>query len=368
MHWKHQRCPGSVRVGMARWMLVARAMIAAIAIMLLWALNPGEAFAQLPRVGGGLPGVGNVGVPNIGGIGGGSGLPGSDSSFPSVPDNSIGIGVRIPSDFGATAPTLPSVDPLRSLPKPGTITNTLANPSPGRAAGKSVAPRRSGVPPAGERRFVPDEVVVRLPSNLSRQALDELASRHRLTRIESQSIALTGTTFHRWRISDRRTVSDVIRALETDGAVGAAQPNYRFALQQNDARPAAAVAEVPAMQYAPAKLRLPEAHRLSTGSKVLVAVIDSGVDTSHPEIADMVAGSFDAVNSSPARRQSRHCHGRSDHRACKAQGRCAGGSRSGGSCLRRRRRRREHIDNHQEHRLGGRARRARHQYELCRAK
>jgi hypothetical protein len=129
--------------------------------------------------------------------------------------------------------------------------------------------------------------------NLDPQRLDDLARRHRLARIESQSIGLTGATFHRWRISDGRSVSDVICALEADSAVGAAQPNYRFALQQGEPR---APVEFSAMQYALTKLNLPEAHQFSKGN-VLVAVIDSGIDTSHPKIADMVAGSFDAVNS-----------------------------------------------------------------------
>jgi Subtilase family/Fervidolysin N-terminal prodomain len=279
--------------------IIRRAGVGAMAVLLLLALAPVQADAQLPRVGGGGAGVGSVGsvgapsLPSVGGAGIGSGLPGSGSSFPSVDDNSIGLGVRIPTDFGDGPAALPRADPLRVLPKPGTITNTITNPSSA-VAGRPAQPRRSGVPAAGERRFVPDEVVVRLPTNLSRQALDDLARRHRLTRLESQSIGLTGTTFHRWRITDQRPVSDVIRALETDGAVGAAQPNYRFALQQSEAQ---ATAEVDAMQYAPAKLRLQEAHQFSTGDKILIAIIDSGIDASHLEIAGMVVESFDAVNS-----------------------------------------------------------------------
>ena len=59
------------------------------------------------------------------------------------------------------------------------------------------------------------------------------------------------------------------------------------------------------MQYVLTKLRLTEAHRSSTGNGVLVAIVDSGIDTSHPEIANTIAGSFDAVNSS----QSGNSHG-----------------------------------------------------------
>jgi subtilisin family serine protease len=151
-------------------------------------------------------------------------------------------------------------------------------------------PRPSRVPPAGEQRFVATEVLVALPSNFTPQALDTLARRHRLVRLESQAIGLTGTTFHRWQIADQRSVADVVRALEADTGVRAAQPNYRFTLQQTQGRAA------DDYQYALAKLRLPEAHRLATGRSVLVAVIDNGVDTAHPEFADVVAGSFDATD------------------------------------------------------------------------
>jgi subtilisin family serine protease len=151
-------------------------------------------------------------------------------------------------------------------------------------------PRPSRVPPAGEQRFVATEVLVALPSNFTPQALDTLARRHRLVRVESQAIGLTGTTFHRWQITDQRSVADVVRALETDTGVRAAQPNYRFTLQQTQSRAA------DDYQYAFAKLRLPEAHRLATGESVLVAVIDNGVDTEHPELTDVIAGNFDATD------------------------------------------------------------------------
>jgi subtilisin family serine protease len=58
-------------------------------------------------------------------------------------------------------------------------------------------------------------------------------------------------------------------------------------------------------QYALAKLRLNEAHTLATGNRVLVAVIDSGVDLGHPELQGVVAGSFDALN----KPEKPHAHG-----------------------------------------------------------
>jgi subtilisin family serine protease len=86
----------------------------------------------------------------------------------------------------------------------------------------------------------------------------------------------------------------VVRALEADGIVASAQPNYLFSLQQDNATGAR---EAGAAQYQLEKLRLPQAHRIATGTDVLVAVIDSEVDTDHPELAGAVAGTFDTLQS-----------------------------------------------------------------------
>ena len=54
-----------------------------------------------------------------------------------------------------------------------------------------------------------------------------------------------------------------------------------------------------------AKLRLPEAHKLGQGANVTVAVIDSGIDVKHPELAGSIADSFDALGS----KEGPHVHG-----------------------------------------------------------
>jgi subtilisin family serine protease len=150
----------------------------------------------------------------------------------------------------------------------------------------------SGVPPANERRMLPDEVVIELPNTLPPQAIDALQRRSRLTRIESQASQLSGTTLYRWRIPDRRSVATMIAQLETDSVVVSAQPNYLFTLQQNETQ---AAAEGDPAQYELAKLHLPQAHTLTKGDNVLVAVIDSGVDVSHPDLFGTIARTYDAL-------------------------------------------------------------------------
>ena len=86
----------------------------------------------------------------------------------------------------------------------------------------------------------------------------------------------------------RAAVAVKIRALNASGMVRA-QPNYLFTLVQASDSVGAAVAETPdPSQYALTKLHLDEAHNLALGDNVLVAVIDSGIDTTHPALAGVV--------------------------------------------------------------------------------
>jgi hypothetical protein len=284
-----------------------------IAAAVLHGLGATEAGAQLrglsvPSVGGAGLGGSGLGGSGLGGTALGTGSSAIGSTDQTISNTTSSVTGTASSVTGTVSSTVDRVPPLNSVTNSlmggvrnavSNATNPALNPNPlGR---NGTGPNgRSGVPPAGERRFVPNEVVVGLASNISSRALDELAQRHRLTSVESHDIPLVGTTYHRWRITDGRSISDVIRALEADGVVRHAQPNYRFTLAQTPVpvqvpAPTARAELDQGVQYAAAKLRLSEAHRFATGEKVLVAVIDSAIDTSHPEIIDAVADRFDAI-------------------------------------------------------------------------
>ncbi len=162
------------------------------------------------------------------------------------------------------------------------------SPPPPTARG-TTSPRRtaSRTPPANE---VPDEVLVEVDTSVSPQAVDALQRRHRLATLEQQTFQLAGTTLYRWRIPDRRSVTTVVRELQRDRVVAAAQPNYRFTLQQTESKP-----EGDPAQYELGKLNLPRAHTIAKGDNVPVAIIDSAVDLKNPELAHAVALSFDAI-------------------------------------------------------------------------
>jgi subtilisin family serine protease len=150
-------------------------------------------------------------------------------------------------------------------------------------------------------RTVPNELVAEIDGALSAAEADELARRHGLERIASQNFPLIGGTIGLFRIVDRRPVDTARRELAADGSVRSVQFNFRHFLQEAK-KPAI---EGDAAQYAVAQLRLPQAHTLVRGMNVTIAVIDSGVDIKHPELANSVADSFDALGSS----EGPHVHG-----------------------------------------------------------
>jgi hypothetical protein len=161
----------------------------------------------------------------------------------------------------------------------------------------------TGVPPAGETRFLSNELVFHVPPSVSRQKVDETARRLGLSAVASHNVALTGGTLFRFRVADGRGVADAVRALEAE-KVGIAQPNYVYKLQQ-DPILAARTKSGDLGQYVVNKLRLGEVHRVATGSNVLVAVIDSEIDLGHPDLAGAFVERFDAVG----RPDRPHSHG-----------------------------------------------------------
>jgi subtilisin family serine protease len=150
-------------------------------------------------------------------------------------------------------------------------------------------------------RAVKNELVAEIDGALSTAEADELARRHGLERIASQSFPLLGGTIGLFRIIDNRPVDTVRRELAADGSVRSVQLNFRHFLQDQKKVPI----EGDAAQYAVAQLRLPQAHALVRGMNVTIAVIDSGVDVKHPELANSVADSFDALGS----KEGPHVHG-----------------------------------------------------------
>ncbi|KFC71581.1 Serine protease [Bosea sp. LC85] len=202
-------------------------------------------------------------------------------------------------------------------------------PPPIRAA--RPAPRQPNVivPPATERRLVNEEILFELAP--SAQA-DAVLRRYRATQIASRRFELAGIIIIRARLEGGRSARSVLAQMAGDPRVASAQPNYLYALQQDEpkgaAQPASAdvapappaskpdAVEIPIIipdlppipplvsiapkrelqpQYVVEKLHLDDLHKIARGAAIRVAVIDSGADTTHPELQGVLAGSFDAL-------------------------------------------------------------------------
>src|SRR6266404_5885548 len=166
---------------------------------------------------------------------------------------------------------------------------------------KNSAPRRNAAQTGLNLRTVAGEIVAEIDGSLSDAQADELARRHGLARLESQNFPLVGSTIGLFRVTDRRPVETVSRELATEASVRSVQPNFRYVLQDQKA----ALTEGDPAQYANAQLRLPQAHTLAHGMNVTIAVIDSGIDANHPELANSIADTFDALGST----EGPHVHG-----------------------------------------------------------
>jgi Subtilase family len=169
------------------------------------------------------------------------------------------------------------------------------------AKGKSGGPRGNAAQAAINLLAVRNELVAEFDGALTDVQAEEMARRYGLTRVGSQNSPLLGTKIGLFRITDGRPVDVVRREFATEASVRSVQLNYRYVLQEQKAVPV----EGDPAQYALAQLRLPQAHMLAHGMNVTIAVIDSGIDASHPELANSIADSFDALGS----KEGPHVHG-----------------------------------------------------------
>jgi len=284
-----------------------------------------DSFAQRGGFGGGGFHGGNLGG---GGFSSGGRMPGGDGprnpgggypggGYPGGPRfPGGGGGIIVPGGYGGPG-TVVVVDDDDNTPVGRRRSKKAAKKQKPPKQQKQMAQRGGfSVPPANERRFVPNEVLLNISTATSARAVDDIARRHRLTRLDVQDFTLTRHRLARLRINDGRSVAVVIRSLQSDARVLGAQPNYLYAMQQGAAAP---VASDPA-QYSLAKLHLTEAHVLTKGDRVLVAVIDTPVDKTHPDLAGVVEASFDATGAA----DKPHAHGTGIASVIAARGKLTG--------------------------------------------
>lgn len=162
--------------------------------------------------------------------------------------------------------------------------------STGALSGAAVAAAPQGTNPS-VAEFAPNEVLLTFPLNNAQQIEDQIAARYNLEILQRVKVALIGRRIIRCRISNNRPVNAVLAAMQGDGQITASQPNYYYRRQ------AALQGETSSsIQYALEKLEISAAHAVATGFGSLIAIVDTGIDQSHPDLLAAVAGSFDATD------------------------------------------------------------------------
>jgi hypothetical protein len=172
-------------------------------------------------------------------------------------------------------------------------------------------PRLFDIPPLTETRFITDEVVLQIRSNVAIADLENALRRFGLTLLASERLpGTTDTIMLRFRITNGQGVRDIIRQLASVQIVALAQPNYFFLADQKS-EPAPASRGDPgqqqgdAAQYILQKLRMSDVHRIVRGTNVPIAVIDSEIDADHPDLQGVIVQRFSAVGAP----EKPHAHG-----------------------------------------------------------
>jgi subtilisin family serine protease len=143
-------------------------------------------------------------------------------------------------------------------------------------------------------QYLPDEVVVKLTSStdLAGIAADYALDPMPLDRFGTRAI-------YRLRILDGATPPDRASALAADPRVIYAEPNYVGRAPEGQPQVSWAKGSdggAYASQWAASMIRLPEAHSITRGAGVTVAVLDTGINRAHPVLAGRLVNGYDFVD------------------------------------------------------------------------
>lgn len=135
------------------------------------------------------------------------------------------------------------------------------------------------------------EILVRLSSTT---ALDPLLEKHSLALISQ----FGQRPIYRVAVTGGASTKTLIEALSMETSVLAAEANPTVRSPEARRNAAWAIGEPSDYmeQWAPAAIHLPQAHATSTGGDVRIAVLDTGVDASHPGLTGRLIPGWDFVD------------------------------------------------------------------------
>jgi hypothetical protein len=126
-----------------------------------------------------------------------------------------------------------------------------------------------------------------------RGVAQQIAREHGLTLVSAWPMPVLGVDCYVLDVPRSEAPERIAQALEHDRRIAWAQPMHVYEAQARHTDP------LYASQPAAGAWRLADLHTVATGRNVRVAVVDSGVDTSHPDLAGQVARNENFVAGSP---------------------------------------------------------------------
>ena len=139
--------------------------------------------------------------------------------------------------------------------------------------------------------FKPDEIVVKLRTTTALAGIQAQLS-------VVQTIQFGSRPIYRLKLPVGSDVNAAIASVTGNADVLLAEPNYTANSPEARKNQAWTVGSPTAYaaQWAPAAMRLKEAHLFTRGNGVRVAVLDTGVDTTHPALAGKLLPGYDFVD------------------------------------------------------------------------
>ncbi|MEI7770686.1 MAG: S8 family serine peptidase [Chloroflexales bacterium] len=118
-------------------------------------------------------------------------------------------------------------------------------------------------------------------------------------RLQSRSNSrIPGRPIYRFDIADGATPIAKATALASNAAVAYVEPNYVGQVPEATRRSSWVVgsdAGAYVAQWAAAQINLPAAHAISKGTDVIVAILDTGIDLTHPALANRLVPGYDFI-------------------------------------------------------------------------
>jgi len=164
----------------------------------------------------------------------------------------------------------------------------VAQPKPLPKTTQRSTPTFQGPILAVNGRHVPDEVIVTLRGGTP--ALDVFAQTYNLTVRETKVLSILGGLLVRFGIPDGRPVAKVRALLIHDPLVIEAVPNHIYELNGDDKT---------LDRYSLKNSGILEAHTLAQGRGVKLAIIDTGVDETHPALKGAIKATFNGLEKIP---------------------------------------------------------------------